>query len=245
MNKQFKKIVALTLCIALLLPVIASANATETTRAQARSARNALNTAGRNFNRQLDRIETLRFRQERAYARLVARQESAEARLIERQMRALSNAYARFDTPATGLQARLNAAQTGWNNHVAHLSAASHSAFGITTIPPLHVAWSPDPVVPEGATALRQGAWGRISVDTITPVTSRMSIDYANIVLEAVPASDTHIGRNTSRPANWGANPSWQNLLPVRRGAGFETNNPAPSPAPSPVPGNILLPAPR
>lgn len=104
MKGKLKKILCLVLALILLLPVVAYATALTPARART-SARN-LNVAIRNYQRQVNRIETLKANQIRLYSRLIARQETAEVRLISRQQNALSNAYARLDRVATNREGR-------------------------------------------------------------------------------------------------------------------------------------------
>lgn len=148
MKNAAKKVLCLVLGLALLVPIVATAATATTftypmTRSQVRTARSQLNTAARNVQRQVERIEALELRQMNAYARLIARQENAEARLIARQRTAMDNANARLgvyaiaaDTtvtphvaarPATGLQATLALRVQSWNNLV--------EINGVTTTP--------------------------------------------------------------------------------------------------------------
>lgn len=227
-NKIVKKVVLAVAGLALLLPVAAyatAANPTIRNQAAATRANTDLTTAARNFNTQLDRIETLRRNQARAYARLIARQEAAEARLIERQRRALATAYARLDNVYRTDADRVAGNPRTLGIETRFTNAYNHRNFAVlyttTTNAALNV---PDVTVAAGGHITRIRAFQ--AANPLNPGQlyreTNPTVDYANVNIDYVPGIGV-----IPRPANWRNtnNADWPTLSPWRRGAGFAPNN--------------------
>lgn len=213
MKGKLKKILCLAMAIIMLMPVVVYASGLNLR--QARSAATRLNTAIRNYERQLDRINTLRNRQASNYARFIARQELAEARFIQRQQTALANAYDRL-TRANGLQARVVTAHTPWVEEVLRLGGLDAVNTAVATTSPEAVALVNLPIL----TPTTVPRWGVTITDFATTGAlaavffEHTAIDYEELITIGDATSYGDIGRH--RHATRWSDDLWR-LLPDPR----------------------------
>jgi len=123
MKTNFKRMLLIVMCLA-VMPVTAAA----ISRSQANTAANNYNAAIRNYNKQVKKVEKLKERQEKTYAKLLAKQEAAEAKFIDNQRAVLTSEEIKFNSAIPSLRVKMDSAEAAYND-------AKSRATGTVSVP--------------------------------------------------------------------------------------------------------------